>query len=91
MLVHDKSAIKGDYKLAKVESVKTSADGMVRSCEVFYRIPYGKDSIGNYSGGKLVIKTRSVQRLSLLLSVEEQSGNLVVDGNSVVENTEANK
>ena len=87
VLIHDKTPIKGEYKLGKVESVKLSEDGLVRSCVVTYRIPNNKDSLAEYSGGKLIRVSRSVQRLSLLLAMEEQSNQLVVDAGQVkVEN-----
>ena len=84
VLVHDKSPLKGDYKMAVVESVKVSEDGLVRSGIVSYRIPNSKDALGEYSGGKLVKISRSVQRLSLLLAVEEQPGKMVVNGGKVM-------
>ena len=83
VLIHESSPIKGRYTLGIVESVKISKDGLVRSCVVGYRIPSSRDSIGKYSGGKKVIVTRSVQRLSLLLPIEDQSGKLVVNGDQV--------
>lgn len=76
MLIHEKSPIKGKYKLGLVESVKVSHDGLVRSCAVGYRT--GKDSSAKYSSGKKVTVTRSVQRLTLLLPVEEQNCRLEV-------------
>ena len=83
MLIHESSPIKGRYTLGIVESVKTSQDGLVRSCVVGYRIPSSRDSIEKYSGGKKVTVTRSVQRLSLLLPIEEQSEKLVVNGDQI--------
>ena len=81
VLVHANSPIKGRYTIAKVDSVKVSNDGKVRSCTVIYRIPNPKDSIDGYTGGKLIRLTRSVQRLTLLLAKEEQENNLeVVNG-----------
>ena len=86
MLVHDKSPLKGEYKLGRVESVKMSQDGLVRSGVITYRIP-NKDSFNEYTGGKLVRINRSVQRLSLILAVEEQPGQLdVVDNRIMQEN-----
>ena len=76
VLIHEKSPIKGKYKLGLVESVKVSHDGLVRSCAVGYRT--GKDSSAKYSSGKKVTVTRSVQRLTLLLPVEEQNCRLEV-------------
>ena len=89
VLVHANSPIKGKYTVAKVDSVNVSDDGKVRSCSVVYRIPNNKDSIADYTGGKLIKLTRSVQRLTLLLSKEEQEENMeVVDGVVKVEKPE---
>ena len=78
VLVHEKSPIKGKYVLAKVDSVNVSRDGLVRSCTVSYRIPNSKDPMGCYSGGRLIKLTRSIQRLTLILPVEEQDEELKV-------------
>ena len=40
---------------------------------------------GKYSGGRLVKISRSVQRLTLLLPVEEQPGKLIVNDGKIVE------
>ena len=83
-MVHDKSEVKGTYILGKVEKVCPGSDGLVRSCQVGYRILNAKDPMNVYSGGKKISVSRSVQRLSLLLPIEEQPGSLVVDGNKIV-------
>ena len=49
-----------------------------------YRIPNSRDSPDKYTGGRLVTLSRSVQRLTLLLPVEEQSTKLDVVENEVV-------
>ena len=69
--------------MAVVDSVKFSSDGLVRSCIVSYRIPNPKDSPENYSGGKLIKVSRSIQRLTLLLSVEDQDKSLIVEDGQV--------
>ena len=84
VLVHDKSEVKGTYILGKIEKVCPGSDGLVRSCQVGYRIPNAKDPMNVYSGGKKISVSRSVQRLTLLLPIEEQSESLVVDGDKVV-------
>ena len=84
VLVHDESHIKGKYKLALVDSVKLSSDGLVCSCIVNYRIPSSSDSVCKYSGGKLIKLSRSIQRLSLILAVEEREENMVVEDSGVV-------
>ena len=52
---------------------------------VQYRIPNPTDVVRKYTGGKEVILKRSVQRLTLLLPVEEQSKTLLVRDGQVVE------
>ena len=84
VLVHDTTSFKGRYRIAKVEQVKVSADGIVRSCSVVYRIPNTKDHPHQYSGGKIVKLSRSVQRLTLLLAKEDQETELQVDENGEV-------
>ena len=86
VLVHDQNPVKGKYLLAIVEEVKESKDGFVRSCVVRYRIPDPKAVVRamrkekkRYPMGKEVKITRSVQRLTLLLPVEEQIGRLEVN------------
>ena len=79
VLVHDKSPIKGKYTLAIVDEVKTSQDGLVRSCILKYRIPHAKDAVREYSGSKEIKISRSVQRLTLILPIEDQKASLVVD------------
>ena len=82
VLIHDKSEIKGKYKMGIVEAVKTGEDGQVRSGTVGYMVPRSKDQFGQYSGGKRIQVSRSIQRLTLLLPIEEQNYPL-----EVVENT----
>ena len=72
VLLHDKSPIKGTYQLGIVESIKEGMDQLVRSCRVSYVIPSIKDKLHQYSGGKRITVSRSIQRLTLLLPVEEQ-------------------
>ena len=84
VLVHEKSPIKGDYVLGVVESIKPGEDKLVRSCTVGYTIPNSKDLLGQYTGGRRISITRSVQRLTLLLPVEEQKQGIDVVGNRVV-------
>ena len=63
-----------------VETVHEGKDGRIRSGTVGYTIPRSKDSLGQYTGGKKVSVSRSVQRLTLLLPVEEQKESLKVVG-----------
>ena len=76
VLIHETSAIKGKYVLGIVDSVKESIDELVRSCKVSYTIPNPRDPANKYSGGKRVVVSRSIQRLTLLLPAEEQNPKL---------------
>ena len=73
VLLHESSHIKGKYTLGIVDSVKEGEDSLVRSCKVSYVIPNSKDKASSYTPGKRVVVSRSIQRMSLLLPVEEQS------------------
>ena len=46
-------------------------------------MPNSKDPVGIYTGGKKVIVSRSIQRLSLILPVEDQKQGLVVENNVI--------
>ena len=72
VLIHDHTELKGKYRMGIVESVCESQDGRMRSCSVSYTIPNGKDKVSKYSGGRRIVVSRSVQRLTLLLPIEEQ-------------------
>ena len=85
VLLHDKSPIKGKYQLGLVETVKESDDKLVRSCSVSYVLPSAKDPAKAYSGGRRIVVSRSIQRLSVILPVEEQSTKVNVVGDKVVE------
>ena len=71
VLIVEATKIKGKYRLAVVDEVFTSSDGRVRSALVRYSLvntsPQGKETV------KQIRVKRSVQRLSLVLPVEEQS------------------
>ena len=87
VLVHASSPIKGKYIMGVVEDVNTSKDKLVRSCSVGYRVPDPKDPPNKYDKkhcGRWVSVKRSIQRLSLLLPVEEQKGDLTVEDNKVI-------
>ena len=68
-MVADKNLMKAKYKLAIVAAVEASSDGKVRSAKLEYR------ALGSpKKPGKITEITRSVQRLSLILAIEEQDG-----------------
>ena len=70
-MICETTKLKGKYRLAIVNEVYTSTDGQVRSATVRYSLirtsPQGKETI------KPISVKRSVQRLSLILPVEEQT------------------
>ena len=81
VLIHDSSLFKGKYVMGIVEDVVIGKDERVRSCSVAYVVPGSTGSGQNYSQGKQVIVKRSIQKLTLLLSVEEHA--LEVEGDVV--------
>ena len=83
VLIHEKGAIKGKYLLGMVDSVNVGRDGLVRSCSVGYTVPNARDPVEKYNGGRRIVVTRSIQRLTLLLPVEEQNSKLTVEENVV--------
>ena len=70
--------------MGKVETIKESDDQLVRSCTVSYTVPSSKDPASKYSGGKKILVTRSIQRLTLILPVEEQLKHMKVLDDKVV-------
>ena len=84
VLIHESSPVKGSYVLGKVEAVKSSKDELIRSCIVGYRIPNSRDPLGKYSGGRKVSVSRSVQRLTLLLPIEDQNGEVTISGDQIL-------
>ena len=66
-----------------MDIVNMGRDGLVRSCSVRYTVPNARDPVGKYSGGRRIVVTRSIQRLTLLLPVEEQNSRMIVEDNVV--------
>ena len=63
------------YRLCKVVGVKIGEDGQVRSCEVALRPRRkGEDHGERYQHKKLATLTVGVQRIAVILPVEEQEG-----------------
>ena len=77
VMICEPTKIKGKYRLAVVDDVKTSNDGCVRSATLRY------SSIRMSPNGKEIVQVikvkRSVQRLCLILPVEEQSADVQVN------------
>ena len=76
VMICETTKVKSKYRLAIVDEIKTSADGQVRSATVRYSSvrtsPQGKEQV------KSVCVKRSVQRLCLILPVEEQTSRVEV-------------
>lgn len=72
VLVADSNAIRGEYRLARVTETHPGRDGSVRKVTITYKnFKTGKD-VRSYSGAKNTTVTRSVQRLAILVPVEDQ-------------------
>ena len=67
VMIADASKIKSQYKLGTVDSVTTSSDGRVRSAVVRY---FNRKGVNESWKPERIV--RSVQRLTLILPVEEQ-------------------
>ena len=76
VMICEDSKIKAKYKLGVVDAVKVSTDGVVRSATVRYCI-IRKNAKGDEHVTHMQVK-RSVQRLALILPVEETSSSIVV-------------
>ena len=80
VLVHDSNKLRNKYKLAVVTEVHASQDGLVRSCTVGFRQSRSPTKWKKYRSVWQTLQ-QSVQRLTLLLPVEEQEESLeVTDG-----------
>ena len=80
VMICESTQIKAKYKLGLIETVNTSADGCVRSATVKYTNISGDGRVS------YVRVQRSIQRLVLILPVEEQQTSLqVVEKNTCVQ------
>ena len=77
VMICDKGTLKAKYKIGVVDEVHTSRDGCVRSATIRYALVKDNNS-------RVIRITRSVQRLVLLLPVEEQDCQLKVEDDEVV-------
>ena len=76
-MICESSPIKAKYKMALVDDVHPSADGRIRTATVSY-VLVQKNSRGELTTQRIRVK-RSVQRLSLIMPVEEQDTQLEVE------------
>ena len=72
VLVLEKDAFKGSYRLAIVDEVHPGKDGLVRNVLVSYKNYKAGEKIHTYKGAKFTSVLRSCHRLVLLVPVEEQ-------------------
>ena len=77
VMVADSNKLKGKHKLGIIVATNMSNDGCVRSATVQYFIRKGASEAAQSKWAAEQV-TRSVQRLSLILPVEEQDGELMV-------------
>ena len=82
VLICEPSKLKAKYKLGVIDSVTTSQDGVVRSAVVRYVLLQKKN--GDDYSTRIVRVTRSIQRLILILPIEEQVTPLTVTDDEVV-------
>ena len=68
--------MKAKYKLGVVDAVKTSADGYVRSATIRYT-NIQKNPNGDIKS-QIIRVYRSIQRLALIMPVEEQTAQMMV-------------
>ena len=71
VLVADSNTFRGDYRLARVVQVHPSKDGIARRASVAYKNYKVGEDIREYKGAKDTVVERSLQKLSLLIPIEE--------------------
>ena len=72
VLIQDSNQIRGQWKLGKVSEVFPGEDGIVRKVHVTYKNPKQGESAYIYNGRGYITIERSVNRLVLLLPVDEK-------------------
>ena len=65
----DSNSLKGDWKLAEVSEAIPAGDGLIRDVELRYK---RQDDKPNYTGSIDIKIRRPVQRLVLIVPIEEQ-------------------
>ncbi|XP_014676964.1 PREDICTED: uncharacterized protein LOC106816843 [Priapulus caudatus] len=74
VLVADANAVRGSYHMAVVSGVTKGSDGRVRTCAVAYKNFPASEKLDAYGGAKYTAVRRAVQRLVVVLPVDEQGG-----------------
>ena len=72
VLNQDSNLIRGQWKLGKVSNTHPATDGKVHKVDVQYKNLNADEPTTKYTGKGYVTVQRSVQRLILLLPIEEQ-------------------
>ena len=72
VLIQDSNQIRGQWKLGKVSEVFPGEDGIVRKVHVTYKNPKQGEPAYIYNGRGYITVERSVNRLVLLLPVDEK-------------------
>jgi hypothetical protein len=73
VLVLDRNTLRGDYRLGLIQKVFPGNDGKVRNVTLTYKNFKIGESCSKYNGVKDTVVTRSVQRLALLVPVDEST------------------
>ena len=71
--ITDPNSLRGQYRIGLVRDVYPGIDGVVRKASISYKNFKIGEKIYEYSGSKDIIVTRSVQRLAMLVAVDECS------------------
>ena len=71
VLIQDGSAVRGEWKLGIVTKTFPSDDGKVRRVEVSYKIFRPDEKLDTYNGANHASVERAVQRLIVLVAVDE--------------------
>ena len=72
VMIADRNALRGEYRLAIVDRVKKGDDGKVRSCTLKYKMNSAKKGEG-YTGCNYTFVDRGVQRLVLIIPCNEEA------------------
>ena len=72
VLIQDSNLIRGQWKLGKVSNTYPGTDGKVRKVDVQYKNLNVDEPTTKYRGKGYVTVQRPVQRLILLLPIDEQ-------------------
>ena len=72
VLICDKNQFKGQYKLARVKEVFPGPDGYVRKVTLVYKNTRPGEPLSKYMGAPDTIVTRAIQRIALLVPVNDE-------------------